>query len=245
MNRILFIISILIFSHSHAEEPTWRLMVEGGAVFQTISDVQIPPETGTRFSLVDAIGRGPLPYARIEAKYAINSRHHLRLLYAPLAIEKTGQLDKDVFYDGKTFAANTDTTYRYQFNSYRLTYAYRFFTNQYWRWDAGFTAKIRDAEIVLSQGNIKSGYPNLGFVPLIHLAAERKIDNNWQLLMDLDAIGSPYGRAIDFGLFAHYALNKNWQIGAGYRTVEGGADVEKVYNFAWLHYFGVRIQYSL
>jgi hypothetical protein len=25
-------------------------------------------------------------------------------------------------------------------------------------------------------------------------------------------------------------------VSAGYRTVEGGADVDEVYNFAWLHY---------
>ena len=243
----LFVLTLLLvpWNASYAQEHTWRFTVEGGALFQTVSDVQIPPDTGTRFSLVDAVGKGPFPYARLELKYAITPKHRLRLLVAPLVIEKSGQLDKDVFYDGENFAANTDTTYRYQFNSYRLSYAYRFYQTPAWKWDVGITGKIRDAEIALKQGNTKSSYPNVGFVPLLYLAAERTINDNWQIQMDLDALGSPYGRAIDFGVFAHYAMNKRWQFGAGYRTLEGGADVSRVYNFAWLHYLGLRLQVSI
>ena len=80
-----------------------------------------------RFSLVDAVGKGPLAYGRVEARYKISAKHRIRLLIAPLAIEEKGQLDKTVNYNGKTFAANTETTSRYQFNSYRISYAYRFF----------------------------------------------------------------------------------------------------------------------
>ena len=50
-----------------------------------------------------------------------------------------------------------------------------FFENPSWAWDVGLTAKIRDAEISLTQGNTKSSYPNLGFVPLLYLAAEHHI----------------------------------------------------------------------
>jgi hypothetical protein len=31
-------------------------------------------------------------------------------------------------------------------------------------------------------------------------------------------------------------IGERWSISAGYRTVEGGADVDEVYNFAWFHY---------
>jgi len=60
--------------------------------------------------------------------------------------------------------------------------------------------------------------------------------------MDLDASWSPYGRAFDLGLFMHYKIDKTWSLGFGYRTIEGGADVESVYNFAWFHYAGLRLQ---
>ncbi|MDH4036617.1 MAG: hypothetical protein OEX18_02580 [Candidatus Krumholzibacteria bacterium] len=31
-------------------------------------------------------------------------------------------------------------------------------------------------------------------------------------------------------------ITDSWSVSAGYRTVEGGADVDEVHNFAWLHY---------
>lgn len=251
MKRILLVLCLLLSSPvliaqnlSNSENP-WQFILEGGALYQTTSDVEIPPGTGTRFSLVDAVGRGPLPFLRFEAKYALNKKHHMRLLLAPLEIEANGQLDKAVVYHGETFLADTDTLYRYKFNSYRLSYTYRFFESPMWSWDAGVTAKIRQAEIALTQGDTSSSYPNLGFVPLVHLAGVWKVNTVFNLQMDLDAIGSQYGRAVDIGLFGSYRLNKNWQLGAGYRTVEGGADVDVVYNFAWIHYFGMRIMLSI
>ena len=245
MKLLLLITVIGVFSQNiFAKESKWEFTLEGGAAYQSLNDVQIPGDTGTRFSLVDAIGKGPIPYVRFESKVRLSAKHKLRLLIAPLAIEETGQLNKTINYDDNTFAANTDTTYRYQFNSYRFTYAYQIFRNPNWTWDIGFTAKIRDAEIKLTQGNTESGYPNIGFVPLIHTTLERQISDKWQAKLDLDGIASPYGRAIDLGLFANYSVNNNWKVGAGYRTIEGGANNDKVYTFAWLHYFGAQIGYT-
>lgn len=243
--RILMVLLCFVGSSVFAGEKNWQWTLEGGAVFQTISDVEIPPGTGTRFSLVEAVGKGPLPFARMEGRYALGERHRLRFLVAPLVIEAQGQLDKDVIYNGETFLANTDTTYRYQFNSYRLGYAWRFASSEQWAWDVGFTGKIRHAEIALTQGGTKSGYPNIGFVPLLHVAGEWRLNQQWQLQLDMDGLASPYGRALDLGLYLHRQLNDVWSVGGGYRTVEGGADVDVVYNFAWLHYAGLRVQARL
>lgn len=48
----------------------------------------------------------------------------------------------------------------------------------------------------------------------------------------------PYepGRVVDVAVELGYHLGSRWTVEAGYRTVEGGADVEEVYAFAWLHY---------
>ncbi len=54
--------------------PTFQLEVEGGPVWQSRNNVQIPNDpAGTRFSLVDAIGSGPWPAARIYATWNINN----------------------------------------------------------------------------------------------------------------------------------------------------------------------------
>lgn len=73
-------------------------------------------------------------------------------------------------------------------------------------------------------------------MPLLHLAGRYRISDNWYLNLDLDALAGGPGRAEDA------ALKLGWQVAPkaarelGYRTVEGGADVDEVYNFAWLHY---------
>lgn len=41
---------------------------------------------------------------------------------------------------------------------------------------------------------------------------------------------------IDVALKVGYDLRDDLMLQAGYRTLEGGADVEETYNFAWVHY---------
>jgi hypothetical protein len=100
----------------------------------------------------------------------------------------------------------------------------------------GFTAKIRDAKIELSQGGTTSKDTDLGFVPLLYLGADWQFSEKWHLLFDFEGLAGGPGRAFDSALKLQYDINDRWGISAGYRTLEGGADVESVYNFAWLHY---------
>jgi hypothetical protein len=48
-------------------------------------------------------------------------------------------------------------------------------------------------------------------------------------------LGGGPGRAIDLALKIGYDINDRWSVTAGYRTVEGGADVDEVDNFAWFN----------
>jgi len=55
------------------------------------------------------------------------------------------------------------------------------------------------------------------------------------------APGVPTDGVYDFSSYRftyRYRFADRWELAFGYRTIEGGADVEQVYNFAWLH-FGV------
>ena len=52
---------------------------------------------------------------------------------------------------------------------------------------------------------------------------------------DLDALAGGPGRAIDLALKVGYDINERWSLNGGYRMVEGGADVDDVYNFAWFN----------
>lgn len=220
-------------------EPVERysIEVEAGPVWQSRNDVQIPnTEEGTRFSLVDLAGEGPWPAARLYFTWNINPRHGLRLLLAPLSFTETGVLGTAVDFAGETYEPGVSTDATYKFNSWRVTYRYRFYGSDRWRWWVGFTAKVRDARIALSQDGSSSEKTDVGFVPLLHLAGDLRFTERWRLSVDLDALAGGPGRAEDVACKVCYDLSQGWSISGGYRTVEGGADVEEVYNFAWLHY---------
>jgi hypothetical protein len=70
---------------------------------------------------------------------------------------------------------------------------------------------------------------------LAHFAAVYRISDRWHLLADLDALAGGPGRAIDLALKVGYDVSDRWTVTAGYRTVEGGADTDDVYNFAWFN----------
>ena len=211
--------------------------LEVGPVWQSSNDVQIPNDAdGTRFSLVDLAGYGPWPAGRLYLTWNINERHGLRALAAPLSFTETGILQEPVDFAGASYLPGVPTEATYQFDSWRLTYRYRFHDGDRWTWWVGATAKIRDAKIELQQGDVTSRDTDLGFVPLLHLAADWRLSERWHLLLDLDALAGGPGRAEDFAAKLVYDVNDRWSITAGYRTVEGGADTDDVYAFAWFHY---------
>ena len=232
-----------VLSHASGEDLRWRFNVEAGPVWQSRNDVQIPGDTGTRFSLADVAGEGPFPFLRLELFYNLNTRHSLRFLLAPFEYSESGVLGKDVFFVDQTFNAGQTTEASYRFNSYRATWRYLFFQNEKWDWRVGVTAKIRDAEISLKQTGTASSDSNVGIVPLLYLYGEYQMADRWRFIIDFDGLASPQGRALDLALLARYDINQRWYAGGGYRTLEGGADNSTVYNFAWFNYALVSVGY--
>jgi hypothetical protein len=229
------------------DEAVPRLVVEleAGPLWQSRNDVQIPnDETGTRFALDDAVGRGPWPAGRLYVTWNINSRHGLRALAAPLSVTETGILSSRTRFAGAVFDPGAETEATYKFNSWRLTYRYRFHDGRTWAWGIGFTAKVRDAKIELRQGEASARKTDVGFVPLLHIYGRYRFSERWRVVLDLDALAGGPGRAEDGSLKIHADITPRWSVSLGYRTVEGGADVGEVYNFAWLHYAVVSSAYS-
>ncbi|MGD8321961.1 MAG: hypothetical protein PVJ02_16045 [Gemmatimonadota bacterium] len=220
----------------------WVVEVEGGPAWQSYNDVEIPNDgTATRFSLYDLAGAGPWPAGRVYLTWNLNARHGLRLLLAPFSLTETGSVSGIVDFAGATYTPDQPVTGTYTFNSYRLTYRYRFHQGAKTTAWIGFTAKVRDAVIRLEQGGTMSEKTDLGFVPLLHLAGDWRLSPRWRLGLDVDALAGGPGRAEDVSLKLGRDLNRHWSLHAGYRMVEGGADVSEVYTFAWLHYAVVSV----
>lgn len=228
---------------SAADLGAW-VELEAGPAWQSRNDVQIPADTGTRFSLRQ-LGSGPVEAYRAYAGVRLG-RHELRALWAPLTFDLGGTLKAPVSFQGKTFGTAAPVDSRYRFDSYRLTYRYSLVERGRWGLKVGFTGKIRDAEIRLRQEGTLARRSNTGFVPLLHLAGSLKLAPSWTLLLDVDALAAPQGRAEDVALLLGWSATPNVQLRAGYRTVEGGADGGGgVYNFTWLHYAVAGVKLSL
>lgn len=217
--------------------------VESGAVFSGYNDVRIPGDKGTLFSLSEDLDTKSTAYFRARIHYAVSARTDLSVLIAPLEIQAAGRVGKDIDFAGKTFPADQPLDATYRFNSYRLTYRYDFYEAADFEFGLGLTAKIRDAEIRLSSGDIESGKSNVGFVPLVNFRMLWKIDHRLHLLVDGDALAAPQGRAEDVLAAFEYRISNRLALRAGYRILEGGADNDEVYSFALLNYAAIGLTF--
>jgi hypothetical protein len=214
------------------------LSLETGAVFVGRNDARIPGDSGTRFSLRRLQGSGGAPYLRLEYLQRLRPGHGLRLLYAPLQLERTGTPEAPIRFAGTDFASGAPTQAQYRFSSYRATYFSEFRRG---RVDGriGLTLKVRDARIRLAQPDRAAADSNVGLVPLLYLSGAAPLGGGWTLSADCDGLAAPQGRAFDASVRVTRAVAPNLRAYLGYRTLEGGADNDRVYSFAWLHYASV------
>jgi hypothetical protein len=240
ITTIFSLVSIILLSVSSAEAK-WFLDIETGLVSSGYNDVKIPGDTGTEFSLSKDLQTDSSIFFRFRLGYQFGERHTVYAFVAPLSLNASGRVDQDVLFFEETFPANTDLSAVYRFNSYRLTYRYDLIRKKKFTLGVGLTAKIRDAAIRVEGGGLSSEKTNVGFVPLINFRLHWLFADKFSLLFEGDALASPggEGRAEDVLLALQMRLNENISFRAGYRIIEGGADVEEVYNFALLHFFSV------
>ena len=239
--RMLTPVGVLIAlgtgASASAQEGRLELELEAGPAWQSRNEVEVPNDgSATRFSLADIAGSGPFWAGRVYLTWRFSEGHSLRLLYAPFSLTATGRSERPLSFAGETYAGGAPVEATYTFNSYRASYRWRLHSGERLTAWLGITAKVRDATIALAQGTTSSRKDDLGFVPLLHLAGAWRPAPSWQLSLDVDGLAGGPGRAVDASLALRYDLGDRWSLGSGYRTVEGGADVEEVYAFAWLHY---------
>ncbi|MBD3383725.1 hypothetical protein GF407_02260 [candidate division KSB1 bacterium] len=239
---VLLFVSILFVPALYSQI---KVDVETGAVFSGYNDVRIPGDSGTLFSLSEELQADSEFFYRIRLFYDFNPRHHLGVLFAPLSINSTGQLDHDLVFFGETFPAQTPLTTTWMFNSYRLIYRYDFLRREKLELGIGFTAKIRDALIRVEGNGLEAEKTNVGFVPILHFRAKWWLSDRLALLLDGDALAAPQGRAEDVLAALMLQVNDHIEFKAGYRLLEGGADNDEVYNFALVHYasFGAVVSF--
>jgi len=222
----------------------WRASLEAGAAWQTRNDFRIPGDGGSLVRLAEE-DHGPVPAVRATLTWELTSRQSLRLLAAPLRLETRFTPQSPVAFQDLVFPAGDTVDATYVFNSYRLSWYWRFREGERWSFRLGATLKLRDAEIGLAGTPGRSVKEDLGVVPLLYVYARYQASERVALELEADALAAPQGRAEDVSLKGVIRLSDRVDLDLGYRLLEGGADNDEVYTFAFFHYAvaGVRIRF--
>lgn len=225
---------------AHGERGPWTLDLETGLTSTRYNSAQVPKATGTEVDLARLVGKEWRTFGRISLIYQDRSGGSWKILYAPFRQSGTGSLGAATSFAGQNFAPG-DAEATYRFDSYRLTY------RKPWKggWSVGGTLKIRDAEIRLRQGATVASESNTGFVPLLHIYGEGKLAAGFDYEVELDGLAGGPGRAIDLSLRVKRQLGPATTGFLGYRVLEGGADVPRVKNFAWVNYITAGLIFRL
>lgn len=229
---------LLIAPFAVAQEKPWTLELETGVTATRYNNAQVPKATGTRINLASLVGKDWKAFGRVTLLYTDPKGGTFKLLFAPFRQSGTGTLGGPTSFAGQNFAAGSAKA-TYQFDSYRFTY------RKPWKggWSIGGTLKVRAAEIRLQQGATVASERNVGFVPLLNIYGEGKLTPGWLYEFELDGLAGGPGRAFDVSLRAKKPIGKGSSAFVGFRVLEGGADVPKVKNFAWVSYITAGIQY--
>ena len=233
----VFLIFTLLWNSSNGQAV---FDVETGIVSTGYNDVRIPNNGGTFFSLKDDLNSKSKLFHRLRASYTVKSRVTISLLYAPLEMESDGISPKDIIFRKDTFVANNYINAVYKFNSYRLTTRLNIINQPKIIFGLGFTAKVRDAKISLSNSSISTEETSLGMVPIINFYFWRRIKDKFGLFLNGDALFASRGRAADVHIAGTYKYSDNITLRAGYRFLEGGSN-GRLYGFALFHYASVGV----
>jgi len=222
--------------------------VESGLIFSQYNDVRVPNEDmnqGTLFSLNDDFTpEDGVGFLRVEMSYLINERHTIEATAAPLRLNFSDSQLGAINFAGTEFIGD-NIQGRYEFDTYRFSYRYRLVHKPKFIFDLGASMLIRDARIALTQGEVSAEDTDLGFVPLVSFNAIYAPTARLSLQLKGDALVGPQGRAEDiFAGILYHIWEDHLQLKAGYRFLEGGADVDQVYNFAYIHFADIGLIYT-
>ncbi len=241
---LALVLTALTLAPASAAAVTPFVDLEVGALWAGYDDVQVPNPGGTRFSLTRDLTASAAPYFRARLGATLGERHTVFAFFTPIRFDARGRLPNAVEFAGETFDAGEEVLARYRFDSARLTYRYGLVRRPRLDVDLGVTAKLREAAISL-QGRRFAEKTDTGFVPLVSFRVSWRATPDVALTVDGDALAGGPGRAEDVLAAVELRVRDGVWVRAGYRILEGGADVSQVYNFALVNHVGAGLRVEL
>lgn len=241
MNRfvpLLLGLAVVPFAHARELDKPWTLEFETGIAATRYNNAQVPNPGGTNVNLAGLVGRDWRGFGRMALLFDDRAGGTWKFLFAPFQQNGTGNLGGPTLFDGQNFNAGAVEA-NYRFDSYRLTY------RKPWRggWSVGGTLKIRSAEIRLQQGATRASERNVGFVPLLNIHGVGELGGGFRYEVEMDGLAGGPGRAFDISVRAKRDFGSATTGFIGLRVLEGGADVPRVKNFAWVSYVTAGVSY--
>ena len=218
--------------HTVSYQPP-MLTIEYGPAFTMRNVARIPGDSGTYLSLKPLTGNNsPSNSSRVQVILPVK-QGTFRLYYAPLVIHGQGLLKQPTTFSESQFLPDIPTDALYEFRSYRVTYRRPWKKTDGWSLEIGGTVKVRDATISLRQAGVSGADSNVGWVPLVHISGSKTLTARIGMEFDFDGLAGGPGRAFDIGARMQYSVSRDQALGVGVRTIEGGANVPRVFNFTW------------
>ncbi|GAB5466475.1 MAG: hypothetical protein Kapaf2KO_19110 [Candidatus Kapaibacteriales bacterium] len=238
----LIIFSVLLFSKAKSEI---ILDAELSYTIPLYIDIGIPGDQGTRFEASEVSKpKDIFPFRGRLGWRSESGDHEIFALIAPLFAKYQGELPRDIVFQDETFRTASSAILGYKFNSYRLSYRYAVINWDDFKFRAGAAVKIRDAYIELSDGENTERKDDLGFVPLLTVMLQYDLNEDFSLLLDADGLASTQGRAFDVMTGLRYAVSDDLGVRLNYRFLDGGADNNEVYNFAFFNYISLGMDFK-
>ncbi len=247
MRKLFFLFLMMFLCLGTYAQSSWEIRFMPQVAFGGKNDLQRPNDmNGTRFSLSKDFQRenNGVFSPRVEVEYAYK-RNRFILTGSWLKDKFRGIASDEIKYNGATFAQGSDLRSTYSFNTYRLTYRYRIVEREKFDFEFGATLLLRDAYIKLADAEQESRFDNVGVAPLLSYYLAWKPYSRFSILSYGDAFGVKAGRAIDVYAGLKYQIFNNASISVGYRLLEGGSDVDRIYTMSLFQYlsFGIGVNF--
>lgn len=156
-------------------------------------DIQFSRD-GTEIDYVDEGGQDVLfNFQRISADFEFSDRHHVILLYQPLAIETQVQLERNWRIDGLTFPSGTAVNTRYKFPFYRASYLYDLAPAEDREIGVGGSLQLRNATIDFTSvdGQFRRSNRNVGPVPILKFRTHLPLGGDYWFEGEADGFYAP------------------------------------------------------